>query len=413
MQHADSKSPQESLRQIRDLLLMCDKMARKMDFSWLHEYAIYIVLKTFGLIAKKQKLGFPTEIAEVKNKDQRGPLLVTLTTELAYELVQFLYPSHYERGFQKTEADYFRITGGKIFVELQKKEREDAGRYLELKRSSDNLEYYISQMKRSILVGNPDADEEKATAGLRAKYEILLLQVEIARSEYVCSSKEYSDFYNSIRNASDFYDKFSRYIAKKIDLDGDIICGNGIVETLSNTDKTWWRMFIKEVIKEIAKCIGDSLDRIRMRDPKLIQRIKNDKELKKLNPDKAWIEIFENPDKYPGTIIWPRRTYTPANVRKWQSKLNKENKEVRDWLMKNRSIYHPDWYECGINNPSSSFQAKPPHLRTLFELEWCLCRLSEKRILPFENSEYPLEDWKEWILKAESGREEFLIRKVK
>jgi len=416
-------------------------------FSYLHGYTLAIAIPIIA------KIGPPAEIAELTDDDQRGPLLVTLATELACEMVRVLYHNLFVGRWSEAFEQFLEISGGTPYQTLKRDCADLLARKNSLIVEAQGLERRIIQRGYGQVCFNPagqalptidndfiewypsslDADAKRLEAEyLQVASEYRTTLQELTVLETKCAAAR-----NAIESSTQFQRLYLIHLQKQglaeegtsiRDVRGRTIRINfsdsppvgGAAEILAKTDKAWWTQFTTKVANAVERTASAGFASLMMRDPLLIQcvadRQKSD-QLEKFSWSGAWIHILTNPREFRSSLEWPayfrsNSKSSEESIRQYGSKLRKEDKLVRAWLRDQGGAYHPsNWHDP--SNDSKIFRDVYPAAQARNELYYCLCQSSAETFEPLISASYPLTRWEAWALKARESGPQYWRRNVK
>jgi len=338
------------------------------------------------VISTLKQVGPPLAIAKVPDERKRGPLLVTLATELASIIVGLLYDS-LTRGMGREEVENFlMIRGGKEF-------QDSLQHYQRVLRTKADLRSAIEQLEsRALRLGAAEIVDKKPVRGSFAKcveggyiqwHEEISYVAETIhawRAEYKQLSTKFqkiSDEVNVIevylakqRNAifsfKDFHDGLQCYL-KSRGLQGELpkkgifvnfdsqhpLMQDGAAAIWQRTDARGWRAFEKCINESVRNTAHRGPVRLMLREALLVKAAhllidtKQPNNISRSLPsvDEAWIHVLRKPSIMPDLI--KRKSETPDYP-------NSENCNVPNDLEAKLFIFPGsiDWspYAMGLTN---------------------------------------------------------------
>ncbi|MEO8341141.1 MAG: hypothetical protein ABI604_15760, partial [Nitrospirota bacterium] len=312
-------------------------MPAKLYYQRLHGYTLPLVIDVF------QEIGLPRAIQKVSDPAERGPLQVTLATELACVIVSLLHEGlAWGVGTEEIE-DLLTERGGDDYRKALYEEKEKFEKKCALYLKINQMEQRIANLGFGEHVGNGRAKGSMSDAvdggfidwstGIADSRETMLLmknEHQKLLSKYHRLAKSANKLGNELRvlrleiqKADDFQKALEKHLVSR-DVqrpkDGKGIAINfrstnpvlmeGAVKILRVTELRWWILFENQIKKRIVTLSKKGNARLSLRDSVLNALVKLDHKHGIQTFFAAWIDMLKNPSIMPDSILKQHRTFS-------------------------------------------------------------------------------------------------------
>ncbi len=409
-------------------------------YERLHAYTFSLVLSAL------EKLGPPAALAKVGAQSQRGPLLVTLATELACVCVGLLHESltrglgwttvedclqiyggdgyrtafrNYQRAFQAKEAAVAEITRlenrtlrhGAARLNAVAAKREPS-----TKCANGGRLYWQKSPPCGLTTAQAWLREHRYLSGRLQKLskEARSLGRSLQRRrQRISRSSGFQDFAQKSLQDRELIQPPSSH-AIRCDFDGDHpLLAEGAASALRTTDPHWWRAFARLFNQQMQKTTERGHIRLLLRDAHLAEAAQQQAVSDNSNIDDAWTKILRCPREN-----WISLPYTGKSgalndddLRAWRKELRREDTIAKEWFRCNGGVGHPCVWAM-TSGISLLVSRDYPAARAKNELNYCLSG-SVGSFVPLFSRTLTKKKWEAWLKQASVGKPAYWKRKAK
>lgn len=396
----------------------------------------------FEIIRMIELQGLPSAIAMRPSEAERGPLAVTLVGELAAFLHAKLFSNQWTGRWPQELEVFLAKTAGHRYVQLHDDSNRLRGQRASLEQKLLNLERLAVSHGRAKLVGNP-GERRKLSKSLSGEmiewipgpfvpsahsvYDLLMRQLNECLPALKLAENQLKELTEQVMSRLEFRSTFGNHLLESMLVRGDYILPrdvkgkefsidiyalavdrwDGAAFLLKTKDPTWHNLLARHLENVFKRTIHAGCKRVVLRNPDL-NRIVSEMRNGMLYYGK-WATVLSQLKDHLPHRGWPTANesiYSVEAIRKALRATKKEDETLRAWTLKNGGESHPFLFADVSTNsairpmPKLSF---PPD-RALNELHWVLSKGRPQEFSPETSTLYPMEEWREWLQSAESGK---------